>query len=825
MRRQAELRVPLEQSWHDLRQAGRGLWRAPAFSLAAVLTLALGTAGTTVMFTLVQGVLLRPLPVREPERLLVAWKENPVAAVAHWPFESREVDVIGRESRLFERVGAVSYYPASPGVVFENGTPRYLSGASVSGTFFEVLGAPPLLGRTLRPQDDVAGAEHVLVLTHAFWRSRYGGAPDVVGRRLTIADRPFRIVGVMPPDVAYPRGVEAWTTLQAAASTMSNPAFREGLLRDVDLVARLRPGVTLEQARSELAGMVTRLESDQSAESLRGQRPVVRSYAEVVAGDVRPAMLALLAAVGLGLLIASANVANLLLLRGEARRPELSVRAALGAGRGRLARQLFAESLLLALAAGALGFGAARVLLPLAVRLAPGGLPRLEAIRVDPVVALFAFAVGLAAAGLAGSVPALVATRLDLARELGGVRQLAGGAAARRGRRLLVVAQVALAVTIVAAAGLLARSLLWLQTVDRGLAADRLVFVELSALGNEHSAGTRPLPQFLDDVVARLEATPGIDGATPVNTPPFAGTGGWDLPVFSAFGQSLESVERNPALNLEAVHPTYFSTFQVPLVRGRAFTHGDREGTPDVAIVSEDLAARTWPGQDPIGKRLKFGRPDSKEPWRTVVGVARPTRYRELAEPRPTLYLPAPQFMVSATTLVVRTTLPLARVAELARACVAAVDPATRVTRLRSFAEHAAGPLARPRFNAFLIGVFGVSALLLAAIGLYAVMAAHVRQRYAELGLRMALGATAGDVRRLVLGEGLRLAAAGAVIGMAGAVAAGRILRTLLFGVTPLDPLSLLGAVALLVAAAALACYLPARRATRLDPLVVLRDL
>jgi len=295
--------------------------------------------------------------------------------------------------------------------------------------------------------------------------------------------------------------------------------------------------------------------------------------------------------------------------------------------------------------------------------------------------------------------------------------------------------------------------------------------------------------------------------------------------VFTAEGQSVDEVDRNPALNLESVHAGYFATFQVPLVRGRSFTHDDREGAPNVAIVSEDVAARTWPGQDPIGKRLKFGRPDSTEAWRTVVGVAKPTRYRELAEPRPTLYLPAPQFIVAAKTLVLRTALPLARVAELARAGVAAVDPGTRVTRIASFGELAAAPLAKPRFNAFLIGIFGLAALLLAAIGLYAVMAAHVRQRYAELGVRMALGATAGDVRRLVLGEGLRLALAGATIGTAGALAAGRALRALLFGVTPLDPLSLVGAVALLVAAACLACYLPARRATRLDPLVVLRSL
>jgi predicted permease len=817
--------LALEHLWHDLRQAGRGLWRARAFSAAAVLTLALGIAGATVMFTLVQGVLLRPLPVREPERLLVAWKESPAGSLEHWPFASSEVDAIGRESGLFERVGSASYYPASPGVVFENGAPRYLSSAAVSGDFFEVLGVAPQLGRALRPADDVAGAENVLVLTHALWQGRYGGATDVIGRRLTIQGQPFTVVGVMPPDVAYPRGVEAWTTLHAAASTMPNSEFREGLLRDVDLLARLRPGVTLAQARSELAEWIKRLEAGHSADAPRGQRPVVRSFADAVAGDVRPALLVLLAAVGLVLLIASANVANLLLLRGEARRPELSLRAALGADRGRLARQLIAESLLLALAAGSIGLGAARTLLPLAVSLAPGGLPRLDAIRVDPVVGLFAFAVGLAAAALAGSVPAFFATRLDLARVLRGARELSGGAGARAGRRLLVVAQVALAVTMVAAAGLLARSLLWLQTVDRGLAADRLVFVELAAVGGETSAGARPLPGFLDEVVARLEATPGIEGATPVNTPPYAGTGGWDLPVFSAEGQGLESVEKNPALNLEAVHPSYFSTFQIPLVRGRAFTHDDRDGTPEVAIVSEDLAARTWPGRDAIGKRLKFGRPDSKEAWRTVVGVARPTRYRELAEPRPTLYLPAPQFIVAATTLVLRTTLPPGRAADLARAAVSTVDPDRRVTRVASFAELAEAPLARPRFNALLIGVFGLAALLLAAVGIYAVMAAYVRQRYPEIGVRVALGARAWDVRRLVLTEGLRLAATGAAAGLLGALAATRVLRGLLFGVQPLDPISLFGAALLLVAAAALACWIPMRRAARLDPLVVLRSL
>ena len=812
-----------ESGWHELRLAWTGLRRARAFTVAAILTLALGMAGTTVMFALIEGILLRPLPVREQDRLIVAWNEFPSATFAHWPFRSSEIDTIGRESRLLERVAGISYYGAGRGMVFENGSAIYLSGASVTGGFFEVLGVEPLLGRALHSSDDVIGAENVLVITHALWQRRYGGSPDAIGRRLMIGDQPFTIVGVMPPDFAYPPGVEAWMTLAADASKETNPAFREGILRDIDLVARLRPGVTVEQARSELRGLVARLEADVPADAPRGLRPVVRSYADVVVGDVRPAILVLFAAVGLVLLIASANVANLLLLRGEARRPELAVRAALGASRSRLARQLLAESLLLALAAGLVGLTGARWLLQGAVALVPGGLPRVESIRIDPAVGLFTFAVALLAAALAGIAPAFLTTRLDLAAQLRVGRQVGGGAG-RHGRRVLLVAQVALAVTIVAAAGLLARSLWRLQAVDMGLAADRLVFVYFSPAATKHPERARPLPQFLEDVIAQLEAVPGIDGATPVNTPPFAGTAGWDLPTFTAEGQSSERAERNPSVNLEAIHPNYFSTFQVPLVSGRVFTKDDRAGAPEVAIVSEDLAARVWPGQDPIGRRLKFGRLEFKDPWRTIVGVVKPTRYRELPEPRPTLYLPAPQFMVTAPMLVLRTSLPLRLVAGLTRARVQAVDPNVEVMRVAPFAELLAGPLARPRFNAFLIATFGVTALLLAAVGLYAVMAAYARQRYPEIGIRVALGATASDVRRLVLGEGLRLAGLGAAIGLVGAAAGTRTLRGLLFGVHPLDPTSVLGAPLLLVGAAALASYLPARRATRVDPVKMLRS-
>jgi putative ABC transport system permease protein len=812
-----------EPWWQDLRLAWVGLRRARAFTGAAVLTLAVGTGGATAVFALIQGVLLRPLPVPEQDRLILAWKALPAAGSAHWPFRAPDVDVIRRESRVLESVAGISYYDhPSPFAAVESGIASSISGASVAGDFFRVLGVEPILGRALNRADDVIGAENVLVITHGLWQRRYGGSRDVIGRRVIVSDRPFAIVGVMPPNVECPHGVEAWMTLAASASTMTNPAFREGVLRDVDLIARLRPGATIEQARSELLGLTSRIEADAPPDAVRGWTPVVHSYEDVVVGDVRPALLLLSCAVGLVLLIASANAANLLLLRGEGRRPELAVRAALGAGPGRLARQLLAESLLLALAAGVVGLAVTWWTLRALVALVPDGLPRVDSVRVDAGVFLFTVAVACLTAALAGLAPALSLARADLVAHLRSGGRGAAGSAARRGRRGLVVAQVALAVTVVAAAGLLTRSLLRLQGVDMGLAGDRLVFVRLALPHGKYADGVRHL-QFQKDVVAQLEAAPGIAGATPVHTPPFAGTGGWDAPEFTAEGQGGERAATNPSLNLESIHPSYFATLEVTLVRGRGFTEADRRGAPEVAVVSEDVAARTWPGEDPIGKRVKLGGPGAADPWRTVVGVARPTRYRELGAPRATLYLPAEQFMAAAEMLVLRARSPLTLVAGLVRERVRAVDPDVQVTQVAPFTELLRGPLARPRFNALLVGGFGAVALLLATIGLYAVIAASLRQRHVELGVRMALGATAADLRRLVLGEGLRLAGLGAAIGLVGAVVASGLLRGLLYGVHPLDPATLLAAALLLVGVSAVASYIPARRAARVEPASVLR--
>jgi predicted permease len=809
----------LEGLKQDHYLAWRGLWRAKAFSAAAIFTLALGITGTTVIFTLIQGVLLRPLPVRDQDRLIVSWKELRSSGYAHYPFGDDEIEAAGDASRLLESVAGVTSNGALRWVVVESGVSDYARGALVTGGFFDVLGAEPILGRAFTRSDDHEGAEDVLVISHGLWRRRYGGSRDVIGRRVTLNERPFTIVGVMPPDVDYPAGVELWRTTRSVPST---GPFGDAARREVDLIARMRPGVTIPQAASELTTLTRQYESTVPAVA-RGLIPVVHSLEDVVVGSVRPALVVLLAAVALVLLIASANVANLLLMRGEARRAELAVRQALGAGRARLVRQLMLESLALTLVAAGAGMLMTWWSLDTLIALVPDGLPRVESVRVDAIVVLFTVGCALVTSMLAGIAPAVWSVREDLVSHLRDGGRGSAGPAARRGRRALVVAQVALAVTVVAAAGLVTRSLLRLQSVDIGVAAARLVFVELSLPYSKYVEPGRQA-QFLDEIVARLEAAPAIAAATPVNVRPFSGDGGWDVPRFTAEGQSADRAAVNPSLNLESVHHNYFETFEIPIVKGRAFTAADRKGALDVAIVSEDVAARTWPGENPIGKRIKMGGIDSTYGWKTIVGVAALTRYRELARPRATLYLPAPQFLVTAQLLVLRTTASLDLAASLARDSVRAVDPGVQVMRVQPFGRMLDGPLARPRFNAFLLSIFGVTALLLSAIGLAGVMTAYVRQRDREIALRVALGATPEKVRRLVLGEAFWLAGLGAAIGLGAAGVATRFVRGMLFEVDALDPPTLVGAALLLIAAAALAAYGPARRATRTDAALMLRN-
>jgi predicted permease len=579
--------------------------------------------------------------------------------------------------------------------------------------------------------------------------------------------------------------------------------------------------VTIEQAASEIVALSLQLEASAPADAIRGLVPVVRPFAEVVVGDVRTPMFALLAAVGLVLLVASANVANLLLMRADARRGELALRAALGAGRVRIVSEALAESLVVAGLAGATGLAIAWWSLQVLVVLVPEGLPRADSIRIDAPVVAASIGLVFVTASLAGLAPALLSMRADLVSQLRAAAAGITGSASIRGRRALVVTQVALAVTVVSAAALLVRSVLELQSVELGLPADRLLLLELH-VPRERYSDRRRHEQLLDDVIARLEAVPALSAATPVNIPPFSGQG-WDLPQFTAEGQDAVQAAANPSLNLESIHPNYFDTLQVPIVRGRRFTAADREGAVQVAIVSRDVAERMWPGENALGKRVKMGVPGAAGPWFVIVGVAGQTRYRELASPRPTLYLPAAQFQMTATMFVVRTPAPVDLAASLARDRIHAVDREVGVMRVAPFAEMLARPLARPRFNAFLLGIFGIVALLLSTVGLYAVMAAYVEQRHREIAIRLAVGATPTRIRHFVLSETVRLAGLGAIIGGAGALAANPLVRGLLFEVDPLDPPATIGAALLLVAAAALASYVPVRRAARVDAVALLR--
>jgi putative ABC transport system permease protein len=809
----------LQRWWRDVRLALTTLSRARGFSAVAIATLALGVAGVTVMFTLVEGVLLRRWPVHDQSRLIVAWKQLPASGFDHYPFGDAEIEEVARSSRLLESAAGVTRAGVSSWVALENGESSYVNGAVVTGGFFTVLGTRAAIGRVLTPDDDISGAEPVVVISDGLWRRRYGSARDIVGRRLHMDEQAFTIVGVMPPGVDYPRRVDVW---RPSRTIRTDGPFGDAARREVDLIARLRSGVTREQLTSELTSLTQQFEKEGRRDVPRGLTPIVRTFDDTTVGDMRKPILVLFGAVGLVLMIASANVANLLLMRAESRQRELAIRTALGASRSRIVRDVLIESGVLATVASALGLGLAVVALRPLMRLVPAELPRPEWIQIDLAVVLFTVLVAFGASLFAGVLPAVSSVRADVIAQLRGGGHGLTTAAHRFGRRALVVSQVALAVMILVAAGLLTQSLSRLQSVDLGLSSDALVFVDL-ALPQEKYADQTKHAQFLDEAIRRLERESAITAVTPVNVPPFAGIGGWDVPHFAAEGQDAARVEANPSLNLESVFPSYLRTLGVVLERGRAFTTADRRDGLRVAIVSNDVARLTWPGQDPIGKRLKMGGLDSRDPWWTVVGIAMPTRYRDLTRPRPTLYVPAAQFQMTARMLALRTTASLDEVARLTRATLQDVDAGVHVMRVQSFNGLLDAPLAGHRFSMRLAAIFAMVALTLTAVGLYAVMAASVRQRDREIGIRVALGASSNTVRRLVFGDGLRLVGVGAAIGAAGAVAGTRLMQSLLFETAALNPAMIVAAVLVLGTACVAACYIPVRRATRIDPCSLLQ--
>jgi len=810
----------METLINDLTFALRVLRRNATFAASVVVTLAVGIGAATAMFGVVNGVLLTRLPIHDQGRVMVLRKEQLVGNETLVPFSVGDLRNFAAQARTLETVAGAQYDGAWPATMRDGDRVLSPNTAVVSGNFFTTLGMRATFGRTLMESDDVVGGD-AIVISHALWLRAFGGDSAVVGRVIHGAGRgnAFRIVGVMPRGFAFPGNAEVWVP---AVTVIPGAASNEGQW-PYNLVGRMRAGVSAEQVRAELAAFLAR--KAYVPGEPRDVRASVRSIESLIVGDVKPALLALAGAVALLLGLANVNVANLFLVRGLGRRRELAVRAAIGAGGWRIARLMATEAVVLATLGGLAGLAVAAWLLRLVVSLAPAELPRTDAIRVDLAVAA-ATGVMVVVSALAFSLwPAIAVSRQrDLHNVLrSGARTGAADVGSRRARSFLVVAQVALAIVVLVGAGLLGRTLSVLQHLDMGFASDELSTVELSL--PESITSSRPrLDAFYGAVTERLATMPGMYSATVVLVPPFSGRNGWDA-FFTAEGQTARDAAANPALDFQPVLPSYFSTMGIPIRRGRGIAATDREGTALVAVVSRSFAERAWPRQDPIGKRFKFGHADAPSPWTSVVGVVDDVRYRELTYPRPVVYVAWAQQTDKPplSFVVARGAAGHALAARDVDRLVRELEPRVLVTSVATMRQRLTTSLARPRFDAMVLGVFAAVAFVLAAVGVYGVIAALVRQRTPEIGIRLALGAQPGEVRWMVMRSGLGLAGAGVVAGLAASLAATRVLGAELYGVHPADPLTMSAASLALLVAAALACGVPARAASRVDPLTALK--
>jgi putative ABC transport system permease protein len=809
------LPIAVEATTQDAYYAARSLRRSPGFGAIAVLTLAIGVGASVAMFSVLDGVMLQTLPVRNQSDLLVLWLGAPTGGVQHWPVDYADLVAYRDASHAFQSIAGVNFQGAAEVVMLDGGAPVTLKASWVTGNFFSVLGVDPALGRALRPSDDVPGAAPVTVISYGFWQRQFGGNPSVLGHALDWNGKRYTVIGVLPRGFDYPAQADAWfAVLSWFPETQSAGT---GAAIQFDLVGRIRPGVDLAAAQQDCQAFLRSTDETRPADE-RGARPVVERLSTVVLGSVQAILWTGAAAVALLLFIACINVTNLLLIRGSARARELAVRAALGAGLNRLVRQMLIESGVLALVGGIVGVVLATAAVRALVTFAPAELPRRDNIQIDAPVLVFALVVTVAAALLAGLLPAVLGGRGDLSASLrAGPSALGVSRPMSRVRHSLVVGQVALALLVAVGAGLLSRSLAALEGVDLGFDAGRLLILDTMIPPNLIPSDTAQAA-LQHAMLARVTALPDIMSATTMPKPPFSGMMGW-FGAYTAEGQTSADQKTNPLVNFEVVSPGYFRTLAIPILEGRPFSDRDRSGAPHVAIISRTLARRSWPGHDPIGKRVKSG-----GDWLTVVGVVGETRYHELTKLEPSIYVPAGQFDgPPVMTLAVRTRVDPVRVIPEIRQALHEVNPALAVTAGGSMNQLLRAPLARPRFGTWLLVVFATLTVCLAVVGIYTTLAAMVGQRTREIGIRLALGARVSEVGGLVVRQGMLLAGFGCMLGLCGAMLGTRALRSMLFGVSPADPLTFAAVMILLLAAAACACYVPARRATRVDPLVALR--
>ncbi|HSD46076.1 MAG TPA: ABC transporter permease [Pyrinomonadaceae bacterium] len=801
----------------DFRYGVRSLLKRPGLTAVALITLALGIGVNTAIFSAVDAVLLRPLPYKDPASLVAVWEHTPVLGIVQNEFAPANYFDLRNQNQVFEDLGAFGQLSIN---LTGEGEPEQLDGQLVTANVFKLLGVQPALGRTFASDEDQKGREHVAVLSDALWARRFNRDPNVVNRSITLNGESFAVVGVMPPHFFFPeREVELWLPWSmepGQAEGRGDHYFR--------LIGRLKPGVTREQANAEAESIATRLASAYPRTN-EGLGFVVNSFHKDYVGDLRRPMLILFAAVGLVLLIACANVANLMLAQATTRRREIAIRMALGARRWAIARQMLAESLLLAAAGGLLGVLGAVWGVQALAKLLPESLSKLQAITVDTRVFLFTLGVTVLTAIAFGAVPAFHAARANPGDTLGDTsRDLAGGVSGRYLRRVLVVSEVALAVVLLVGAGLLIRSFQRLRQVDVGFKPDNLLTMRM-VLPMPKYAKPENRRAFYDELLRRVDELPGVESAGMITFLPLS-TSGMKF-SFSVEGRNQPGDMQLPFALYRVVSPDYFHALGIPLQRGRFFDTRDVPGATPAMIINRRLAEQFWPGEDPTGKRLKIGPADSQNPWATVVGVVGDVRQAGLyGEQLPELYVPYTQERrpwIAPRDLVVRMDGDSAAVVGAVREAVWAVDKDQPVSNVRTMDQVFAAAVSRERFQMLLLAVFASLALVLACVGLYGVISYAVAQRTHEIGVRMALGAQPRDVLSLVIRQGMVLTVAGLLLGIGVGLAVTRVMTDMLFGVTATDTVTFVSVGTLLVLVAFLACYVPARRATKVDPLVALR--
>ena len=801
----------------DVLYALRQLRKGPGFAAVAVITLALGIGANTAIFSVVNAVLLRPLPYKDDGRLVVVLHNghNPVAPANFADWQS--------QNHSFESMGAAESW--SPNLTSTD-NPENLAGLRMTAEILPMLGVQPLLGRVFLPEEQQAGKDQEVVLSYSLWQNHFAGDANVLGRTVALNGNRYTIVGVMPKEFQFAPFWATEATIWAPLALGDRIDSRGG--NSLRVFARLKPGVTLEQAQAEMAGIADRLDQQYPGTNRNVQ---VVSLREKVVGNIRPALLVLLGAVGFVLLIGCANVAHMFLARSAARQREIAVRAALGAMRWRVLRQYLIESLLIALMGGVCGLLLAEWGTRVLIALGPEQIPRLATVAVDQQVLLFVLAVSLITGLVFGILPAWRASAANVSDALKeGERGTSEGIRRNRLRSLLVSSEFAFAVILLAGAGLMIRTFVAVQNIDPGFDPHNVLTMMVRILGTEQATSGHTAP-FYQQVLQKISAIPGVQSASAINHLPLAGDQ-WGFP-FHVQGRPVERPGESPFATFRAVFPGYFRTMSIPVLNGRDINQGDNSSVPDVVVINDYMARRYWPGENAVGKRITFDDPQNNPSWVTVVGVVKNTVRSNWVNPAeeelfvPYLqsknYLQNPSGPFAYLTLVVRTTGDPASLSTEVQAAVHSIDRNVPISEVQTMEQVVTKATGESRFYLTLLGAFAGVALVLAAVGIYGVMSYSVSRRIHEIGIRMALGAQREHVLRLVVWHGVALAIAGIAVGLAGALALTRLMSGLLYGTKPADPATFVASVLVLGLVAIVSSYIPARRAAKVEPMVALR--